>query len=158
MSAALARVPSVLRSRKTLDKVGTMLAVRVASMGVIKQLDINHPQTVVRVRYVFFAVQLVALLVFVYILFRVGGAVAADSDSGEERPDEHQDETVPHRRKGKGYRHKSRDRQGHARPQGGRTRRDDCPRPRRRAGQGGHQGNRAVRCSDECRVNLLWLE
>lgn len=61
----------VLRSRKTIDKVGTMLAVRVAATAVQKQIDIERPETIMWMRIVFVAVQLAAVAVFVYLLSRV---------------------------------------------------------------------------------------
>lgn len=60
-----------LRSRKTLDKVGTMLAVRVASTAVTKQIDIERPETIMWMRIVFVAVQLAAVAAFVYVLRQV---------------------------------------------------------------------------------------
>ncbi|CAK9785270.1 hypothetical protein CC85DRAFT_285339 [Cutaneotrichosporon oleaginosum] len=64
-------IPAPLRNRKVLDKVGTMLAVRVAATAVTKQLDITNADTIRYVRVVYLLIQLASVAVFVYVLMKV---------------------------------------------------------------------------------------
>ncbi|BEI79728.1 hypothetical protein CcaverHIS002_0102570 [Cutaneotrichosporon cavernicola] len=64
-------IPAPLRNRKVLDKVGTMLAVRVAATAVTKQLDITNSTTIRNLRVVYLLIQFVSVVIFVYILVKV---------------------------------------------------------------------------------------
>ncbi|GMK59608.1 hypothetical protein CspeluHIS016_0802140 [Cutaneotrichosporon spelunceum] len=67
-------IPAPLRNRKVLDKVGTMLAVRVAATAVTKQLDITDAATVRWVRIVYLLVQATSVAIFIYVLMKINAA------------------------------------------------------------------------------------
>ncbi|BEJ10797.1 hypothetical protein CspHIS471_0102190 [Cutaneotrichosporon sp. HIS471] len=66
-------IPAPLRNRKVLDKVGTMLAVRVAATAVTKQLDITNATTIRNLRIVYLVIQFVSVAIFIYVLVKVNG-------------------------------------------------------------------------------------
>lgn len=70
-AGAVSRFQAILRSRKLYSKLGTLLAVRVAAIGVAKRLDVSHPETLRNIRFAFVAINLLAILVFIYVISRV---------------------------------------------------------------------------------------